>query len=279
MSKHLKEYYLFNTTDAAKLIGVNRRTIARWRNKGQIEPFDPLNPYLYSIDEINRIRLEKYSLPPLNRVQLESFKNTKTYLEFPNPALEEREISVIGFSGPKNVGKTTTAKKVAKEFKKLGKPAEPMSLATPVYQIASIITGLPVSLLQDENYKERRWTEETAPLPCLVGMRPRDLLQKIGTECFRDNIHQDIWIQHLLKRAQQLKTEIAIVDDIRFTNEVKACNIVIELTREGISYTKEHKSENGVQADIQTRLYPQINYTHLAQKILRAVDRVRRIFG
>ncbi len=48
---------------------------------------------------------------------------------------------------------------------------------------------------------------------------PRLMLQRVGTEAFRNNIHDDIWIHTLFRRIQGY-TDV-VISDVRFPNEIK----------------------------------------------------------
>ncbi len=67
-------------------------------------------------------------------------------------------------------------------------------------------------------------------------MTIRNLLQEIGTGMFRI-LDQDIWIKSLIRRVNNEKYDLAIVDDCRFPNELMGIlnhdknNKVIRLTR------------------------------------------------
>lgn len=96
----------------------------------------------------------------------------------------------------------------------------------------------------------------------------RWLLQKIGTEIFRKQVHEDFWIQRM---AQRIKNSMdagssVVIDDIRFPNEAKLVRaylgkgVLIKLERtqlDGSPYimdsaNNEHDSErlvDTIQAD------------------------------
>lgn len=149
---------------------------------------------------------------------------------------------IIGLAGPANVGKSTTANLALSSFKKKYPHLNvgTYAFATPIYEMVSSITGWPIEKLKDRKYKDVLWTSETAPLPCLAGFSPRTFLQRVGTECFRNNIHSDFWID--LARNKVKQYDIAIMEDARFENEFKGCDLVIELDREGVAYAADHAS-------------------------------------
>ena len=94
--------------------------------------------------------------------------------------------------------------------------------------------------LRNEHYKETEWTIQDAPIPCLGGWTPRKFLQKVGTECFRDNINFNFWVEVTLKKVA--KFDIAFIEDARFSNEYEVCDLVLELEREGVDYARNHPS-------------------------------------
>ena len=91
-------------------------------------------------------------------------------------------------------------------------------------------------------------------------MTPRLLLQLIGTECGRNIIHPDIWVNCLKKKYYQFKNQYnIIIPDLRFNNEanfVKENNgkiIIVEreeiINIESIKSIKNHSSENSLALD------------------------------
>lgn len=86
--------------------------------------------------------------------------------------------------------------------------------AYPVYQIAAILVGRHVNdIISDYNFKNQvqAW-----------GLTGRQLLQKIGTECFREVLGTTIWIDIMHRTLGQLKsagTSGVIISDLRFLNE------------------------------------------------------------
>lgn len=183
---------------------------------------------------------------------------------------------IIGFYGPAKVGKTTTTNTLANIFKikypdiKIGST----SFAAPLYDIASYITKIPVDTLQNQTYKEVAWTVETAPIPGLIDWTPRKLLQVVGTECFRNNVHNDFWVQLAAKNCQNY--DIAIIADCRFENELNMLDCAIELHRENINYAKNHPSAmppNPELIDVHVTLYQDINLETLCDDIYNAYKR------
>lgn len=179
---------------------------------------------------------------------------------------------IIGLAGPAKVGKDTTAKNIIKSINKL-EPSIKIthnSFAYKIYELTSLLTGLPIELLSSQEYKECIWNSENAPLPCLENWTPRKLLQKIGTECFRNIINDNFWIETTIKSVSSF--DIAIISDVRFENECKYCDFVIELEREGVEYAKDHPSAMPINNELVNEnllLHPTMNYDIISKKILK----------
>lgn len=73
-----------------------------------------------------------------------------------------------------------------------------------------------------DGLKGREWYEENPedreiPLPT-IGLSPREIWIKFGTDAVRNNVYQDTWIDCLLRGAQ---ADVLIVTDVRFPGEAK----------------------------------------------------------
>jgi hypothetical protein len=49
----------------------------------------------------------------------------------------------------------------------------------------------------------------------------------------------------VLDKINKSNSNIVILDDVRYQNEADICEVLIELTADNITYTKEHTSESG----------------------------------
>lgn len=89
----------------------------------------------------------------------------------------------------------------------------------------------------------------------------RNFLQIVGTECFRDNLHEDIWVlpvQKFIIDAMSQHVRGVVITDVRFPNEIEQIknfckrlgnkvNIVdILIIRPSIDKSDEHSSENSL---------------------------------
>lgn len=81
----------------------------------------------------------------------------------------------------------------------------------------------------------------------LVKLTPRMLLQQLGTDCGRNMIHPNIWVNATNKLINQYpKSTTIVIPDVRFKNELNYLNnkkaITIRVERESIPKL-EHQSE------------------------------------
>lgn len=117
---------------------------------------------------------------------------------------------IIGLSGHIKSGKSTAANLI-RQFKS---NFEEKYFAFKLKYIASYLTGEDQKLFETQEGKEG-FLEEW-------GMTRREILQKLGTESLRNNLHNDVWIKALFadyKPTQLCNYPDWIVSDTRFKNE------------------------------------------------------------
>ena len=155
---------------------------------------------------------------------------------------------LVGLQGVKGVGKTTTANFLKNHFNGIGLAAEVDSFATPVYEIASVLTGESVDDIKLNKTKQYSAFDKHAPSvsPVFWGMTRRGLLQQIGTEVFRESFNHDVWASILCHRLSGSASLIVVVDDNRFQNEVEYLDLTIRIKRKLLSdgVGDFHPSEN-----------------------------------
>lgn len=135
-------------------------------------------------------------------------------------------------------------------------------------QIASLLTGIPVSNFEDQKFKTTglsdEWDYTMHGVP--TQMTVREFLQKLGTEALRDNLHLNVWVNALMADYYCLDdTERIYMDDVidysncifpkwiitdlRFPNELKSVldrdGITIRVTRPGTA-VGVHPSETAL---------------------------------
>lgn len=130
--------------------------------------------------------------------------------------------NLIGVSGRIGSGKDTLAQLIQET-----EPSyEVKKFAGKLKQIAGILAGVDPARFEDQEFKK-----QISPF----GMTYRELLQKVGTEAMRDQIHTDVWVRALfaefVKEATKWDSDGSttleaypnwIITDVRFPNEADA---------------------------------------------------------
>lgn len=201
---------------------------------------------------------------------------------------------IIGISGYIQSGKSTAANLMKRYLaNKYKEQWEIKSFAGKVKQVASILTGAPVEKFEDANFKNTLMSKDWGV------MTYRMLLQKIGTELFRDLLNKDTWVialmQEYIPEDSWLNTELTkepevvfpkwIVSDVRYPNEAKAIKdrggIIIRVERSSIDRNL-HESEialdgykfdfvvnnEGSLSEFQTEVFNFIDYVKAIKRIL-----------
>jgi hypothetical protein len=181
-------------------------------------------------------------------------------------------MSIIGISGRIGSGKDTVGKIIqsicAKDFgvyktqldfinggdwvREKQSGWEIKKFAGKLKEIASLLTGVPVEMFEDQEFKQSYLGEQWAKTPVSPLsdatlfdkvdldnlMTYREFLQKLGTEAMRDGLHTNVWVNALfadyklipakyedLKEGQDILTKEWkfpnwIITDLRFPNEM-----------------------------------------------------------
>jgi hypothetical protein len=148
---------------------------------------------------------------------------------------------IIGLAGPAGVGKDTFAHVLHRYFSYHMVNARVRSFADPLYEAVSALTGMTVDRLKDRSIKELPFTWKGAPSG-IPEWSPRRMLQFIGTEVCRRQITDTFWLDRMRDWRQDNPASVFIHPDVRFENEANMCDLVIELTRDGIIYAGNHPS-------------------------------------
>lgn len=123
------------------------------------------------------------------------------------------------------------------------------SLAAPIKTLVKDVFVLPEDIVYD---REKREIPLETPWD---GFTVRSLLQLIGTELFRNNIHKDVWALSLWLRIKKELHSNWVVTDVRFPNEKEVLSnqysgkiLTIKVLRKGyegqtIGGIKGHESE------------------------------------
>lgn len=153
-------------------------------------------------------------------------------------------------------------------------PWQIKKFAGKVKEVASLLTGIPVEAWEMEQVKNGflgdQWMVKTLyretkvltmdegnkyPHIPFKGMTGREMLQKIGTDCMREHLHPDTWVNALFadyKRTTPHKYYPDgvgdypnwIITDVRFPNEAKAIKdrggVLIRVNRPDEVMIEEH---------------------------------------
>lgn len=163
---------------------------------------------------------------------------------------------LIGICGKAGAGKDTIGDYLIDEynFKKI-------ALADPIKRIVQ-----DVFVLDDHTVYDRVAREQ--PLPQWDGWSVRKLLQFIGTELFRQNIDDAIWVKSLWYRIHNDEYNNYVVTDIRFPNELdffkrkmKDDFISIKVSRKGQDGSVGISGHESEKYDLQTDIVIENNGT------------------
>lgn len=126
---------------------------------------------------------------------------------------------LIGILGRMNSGKGTVADELVEVY-----GFRQDSFAATLKDITSQIFGWDREMLSGSSTESRefreevdQWWSEKLGIP---NFTPRLALQLIGTDVFRNNFHENIWVLSAMRRYDQ--DENVVISDCRFPNEVQA---------------------------------------------------------
>jgi len=125
---------------------------------------------------------------------------------------------IIGLCGFAGSGKGTLADILVENhnFRKI-------SFATKLKDVASVMFGWDRDLLEGITDESRAWREEVDEYwsnELEQEVTPRIVLQLFGTDCVRNNLHNNIWVSIVKKTLIDNPDVNWVIPDIRFPNEV-----------------------------------------------------------
>jgi len=147
-----------------------------------------------------------------------------------NLSISPKGPMLVGFWGPQGVGKST----IADTLCELIPPVIQRHTMHVWYEFFAETLRVPRRVLENQETKDTPWQGSNAPLPCLVGKRPRDLLNAV--QAFRDCIDPELIAQMWVRDAKDCPAPIVIQPSVRFAVEITKMNLIIDLTREGVEY-------------------------------------------
>lgn len=156
-----------------------------------------------------------------------------------------KPLTIVGIVGRKRSGKDTFVKEYVKTVD--GK-CEQYNFSRPVY--AMLTELLDVDELPPYDPETGEWDKEVVIEP--YGVTLRHMLQTLGTDWGRVQIHEDIWIHKARRWFEQVQkdkdVEHVIFTDIRFPNEAAFVRglggVLVEVVRSSKAGKDKHSSEN-----------------------------------
>ena len=150
---------------------------------------------------------------------------------------------LYGIGGKKRSGKNMLAREITLEATRSGKTVEMFAFADPIKNCLAEIFKYEMHPMY---FTEDRYKDHQVRVSGAKSMSVREILQIVGTECFRDNIDPSFWIRRAFERYKQSQADIVIITDVRFENEVDMINthgtsILVERT--GHTSDDSHRSE------------------------------------
>ena len=157
------------------------------------------------------------------------------------PAGERAPKRLIGIMGQARVGKDTAATYLCDTY----------SMGTYAFAdpIKDMLTGLFGDLFREG--------DRELPISWL-GKSPRQLMQTLGTQWGREQVHPDLWVlvaDQMWKKYQELGWGSGVVlSDVRFRNEAEWIlaqgGLLISLSRDGADTVADHVSEQQIPFDL-----------------------------
>ncbi len=105
--------------------------------------------------------------------------------------------------------------------------------------------------LTNVRWEDMPLTQDSPNLPSKKGrMTAREVLQCVGTDFFR-KIYKNIWVDACLRQIQEDGSELALISDVRFKNEISSIQnqsgFVVGLKRNPVKSRDKHSSETAIE--------------------------------
>lgn len=152
---------------------------------------------------------------------------------------------IVGIAGLAGAGKDTFAEMLIEELKKANVSVGTYAFALPVKHVASYVFGL-----DDKDVNTQAGKKAVSKHG--YSLTHREILQKVGTESFRDVFNDQIWIDFAKRSMEDREEVFTIITDLRFPNELQfvkdnGISVRIDAKERNNIVVPDHPSERFVQ--------------------------------
>ena len=177
---------------------------------------------------------------------------------------------IISLTGCAGSGKDTVANYIIKNYDNWEKD----SFAGTLKDAVSAIFGWDRKMLAGDTPEDREiretkdeyWSEKLG-----YDVTPRNILQRLGTDCLRCHFHKNIWVDSLEKKIKDTDKNI-IITDCRFKNEIEMLKNLgatfIRVTRDTLPEWFEKVAElnlKGCNMPVIFNLVPEVKDIHISE--------------
>jgi hypothetical protein len=145
---------------------------------------------------------------------------------------------ILGLSGRARVGKNAVADYLTNEYK-----FKQTAFAETLKKACGCIFGLT---------EKQLYGDDKEIVDCFWKDTPRNILQKVGTDCLRKGYREEVWVKSLERQVKRLAPADIAITDVRFINESEAVKewggLVIRILRDNAPAiaTDSHVSETSL---------------------------------
>ena len=166
---------------------------------------------------------------------------------------------IFVLAGRKATGKTTAMNYIRETAFRKSLTVNYISFARPLKEACMTLFGLThLQCYGEDSHKNTLtkwdWTHVDDKMRAKFNnpsgaMTARQILQVVGTNLFRESFMKNFWVEVAVRSVKESESDIVIIDDARFPNEVDSMNelgaVVIKMTRNKIP-KDNHLSESAL---------------------------------
>lgn len=151
-------------------------------------------------------------------------------------------LSIFAIAGHMGTGKATATRFLVEKF-----GYTKLTFTGPIKDVVAAATGWPRDRLEGATPEDREWREDPANIK--YGRTPRQWLQFVGTELFRQQVDDNIWVDRMETEIHTLYEKGVrkiVVSDLQYPDEVQLMQklgaVIIHLTAPGVASNFIHLS-------------------------------------